>query len=71
MEWASTYEPSLLSIGDDLPKASSASRLGLDDLKKEVRGERGMTRGSTGRDIFGMYHLKFKNRMFKKNGIFY
>ncbi|CAM9538856.1 unnamed protein product [Scytosiphon promiscuus] len=36
MEWAEKAEPSLLSLGEDLPLAAEASKLGLDDLKKEV-----------------------------------
>ncbi|CAM9736463.1 unnamed protein product [Ectocarpus fasciculatus] len=36
MEWAAKSEPSLLSLGEDLPLAAKASRLALDDLKKEV-----------------------------------
>ncbi|CBN78210.1 conserved unknown protein [Ectocarpus siliculosus] len=35
MEWAAKSEPSLLSLGEDLPLAAKASRLALDDLKKE------------------------------------
>lgn len=37
MEWAEQAEPSLLSLGEDLPLAAAASKLSLDDLKKEVR----------------------------------
>lgn len=36
MEWAENTEPSILSLGEDLPLAAEASKLGLDDLKKEV-----------------------------------
>ncbi|CAN0459323.1 unnamed protein product, partial [Ectocarpus sp. 12 AP-2014] len=36
MEWAAKSEPSLLSLGEDLPLAAKASRLSLDDLKKDV-----------------------------------
>ncbi|CAM9600608.1 unnamed protein product, partial [Ectocarpus sp. 8 AP-2014] len=36
MEWAAKSEPSLLALGEDLPLAAKASRLALDDLKKEV-----------------------------------
>lgn len=37
LEWANKEEPGLLALSDDLPTASSASRLSLDDLKKEVK----------------------------------
>lgn len=36
MEWAAKSEPSLLSLGEDLPLAAKASRLSLDDLKTDV-----------------------------------
>ncbi|CAB1097569.1 unnamed protein product [Ectocarpus sp. CCAP 1310/34] len=36
MEWAAKSEPSLLSLGEDLPLAAKASRLSLDDLKTNV-----------------------------------
>lgn len=37
MEWAAESEPSLLSLGDDLPRAAEASRQGLEDIKKKVQ----------------------------------
>ena len=37
VEWASVSEPSLLLLGEDLPRAASASKLKLDELRKEVR----------------------------------
>lgn len=40
LEWASTEEPSLLELGQDLPNVSSASRLSLDEINKEVRGSK-------------------------------
>lgn len=36
LEWADKEEKSLLTLSEDLPTASRASRLCLDDLKKEV-----------------------------------
>eukprot|EP00904_Undaria_pinnatifida_P003797 jgi/Undpi1/13418/HiC_scaffold_8.g03077.m1 len=35
-EWAAESEPDLLLLGSDLPTVASASRLSLEDLKKEV-----------------------------------
>lgn len=36
LEWARESEPSLLLLEEDLPSARGASRLSLEDLKKEV-----------------------------------
>lgn len=51
VEWASVSEPSLLLLGEDLPRASSASKLKLDELKKEVPQTAFAFRGSRGRNI--------------------
>ena len=36
MEWAAEFEPDLLLLGEELPSITSASRLSLEELKKEV-----------------------------------